>query len=82
MYTTVNDIKSQQQKDIWLYGGSELITSFIKHDLIDEYRLSIHPVVLGTGKPLFVNIHKQLNLSHVQTNTFKTGVVQLIYSKD
>lgn len=41
MYTTVNDIKSQQQKDIWLYGGSELITSFIKHDLIDEYRLSI-----------------------------------------
>ncbi|WP_312573206.1 dihydrofolate reductase family protein [Staphylococcus saprophyticus] len=81
MYTTVNDIKSQQQKDIWLYGGSELITSFIKHDLIDEYRLSIHPVVLGTGKPLFENIHKQLNLSHVQTNTFKSGVVQLIYSK-
>ncbi|WP_343327480.1 dihydrofolate reductase family protein, partial [Staphylococcus gallinarum] len=48
---------------MWLYGGSELITSFIKHDLIDEYRLSIHPVVLGTGKPLFENIHKQLNLS-------------------
>lgn len=81
MNTTVNEIKSQHRQDIWLYGGSSLINSFIRHDLIDEYRLSIHPVVLGAGKPLFENISKRLNLLHVQTNTYQSGVVQLIYSK-
>ncbi|PHK49387.1 dihydrofolate reductase family protein [Staphylococcus edaphicus] len=78
---TINEIKSYHQKDIWLYGGARIITSLIKHNLIDEYRLSVHPVILGKGKPLFENISERLNLSHTQTHTYKSGVVQLIYSK-
>jgi len=50
-------------------GGSSIITSFIDNNLIDEYRLSIHPVVLGSGKPLFENMSQRLNLSLLK-NTY------------
>ncbi|MCP1146432.1 dihydrofolate reductase family protein [Lysinibacillus endophyticus] len=75
----VNKLKCLPGKDIWLYGGANLITSFIQHGLVDEFRLSIHPVVLGEGKPLFVDIQNRLNLKLVKSNTFSSGVVQLIY---
>lgn len=81
LISAVNKIKSQCNKDIWLYGGAGIITSFIEHNLIDEYRLSVHPVVLGKGKPLFENVQDRLNLTLKQTNIYKSGVVQLIYSK-
>ncbi|MEK3934709.1 dihydrofolate reductase family protein [Sporosarcina sp. FSL W7-1349] len=75
----VNNIKKKPGKDIWLYGGSSLITTFINLGLVNEYRLSVHPVVLGEGKPLFVDIQQRLNLTLVQTRTFSSGVVQLCY---
>ncbi|MDG0842419.1 dihydrofolate reductase family protein [Staphylococcus equorum] len=81
MTRAVEQIKLAHTNDIWLYGGSSIITSFIENNLIDEYRLSIHPVVLGAGKPLFENINQRLNLSLLKTNTFQSGVVQLIYGK-
>ena len=78
----VEQIKLAHTNNIWLYGGSSIITSFIDKNLIDEYRLSIHPVVLGAGKPLFKNINQRLNLSLLKTHTYQSGVVQLIYGKD
>ncbi|KEQ26287.1 dihydrofolate reductase family protein [Paenibacillus tyrfis] len=75
----VNKIKNKPGKDIWLYGGASLITTFINLGLVDEFRLSVHPVVLGEGKPLFVDIKQRLNLKMVNTRTFSSGVVQLIY---
>ncbi|WP_143306196.1 dihydrofolate reductase family protein [Chitinophaga vietnamensis] len=74
-------IKQATGKDIWLYGGAKLIETFIQHDLIDVYRMSVHPVALGKGKPLFENLQNRLNLRLVKANTFKSGVVQLIYEK-
>ncbi|AID01358.1 dihydrofolate reductase family protein [Staphylococcus xylosus] len=82
MVVSLDEIKAQQTKDIWLYGGSSIITSFINNNLIDEYRLSIHPVVLGSGKPLFEHLTNRVNLIHVETNTYQSGVVQLIYNKN
>lgn len=41
---TVTDLKAKQGKDIWLYGGAGLIKTFIESNLIDVYRLSVHPV--------------------------------------
>ncbi|MFC3419952.1 dihydrofolate reductase family protein [Salinicoccus hispanicus] len=79
---TINRLKQQPGKDLWLYGGAELITVFINQGLIDEYRLSIHPVVLGAGKPLFGNLDERLNLDLKDTRVFKSGVVQLIYGRD
>ncbi|MGC5772692.1 dihydrofolate reductase family protein [Paenibacillus pabuli] len=78
----VNKIKNKPGKDIWLYGGASLITTFIHLGLVDELRLSVHPVVLGEGKPLFVDIKQRLNLKLVNTRTFSSGVVQLIYHID
>ncbi|AKN30023.1 hypothetical protein Ccar_03950 [Clostridium carboxidivorans P7] len=75
----VNKLKNKPGKDIWLYGGASLITTFINLGLVDEFRLSIHPVILGEGKPLFIDIKQRLNLNMVNTRTFSSGVVQLIY---
>lgn len=75
----VSKLKNKPGKDIWLYGGASLITTFIQLGLVDEYRLSVHPVVLGGGKPLFTDINQRVNLKLVDTKRYSSGVVQLIY---
>lgn len=75
----VNSIKNEAGKDIWLYGGASLIKTFIELGLVDIYRLSVHPVVFGSGKPLFEDLQQGLNLKLVANNVFKSGVVQLVY---
>ncbi len=75
----VAEIKKQSGKDIWLYGGASLIKTFIQLDLIDVYRISVHLTALGSGKPLFETLQHRLNLKLMNTNTFRSGVVQLIY---
>jgi len=82
IFEEVNKLKNKPGKDIWLYGGASLITTFIQLGLVDEFRLSVHPVVLGEGKPLFVDIGKRLNLKLAHARTFSSGVVQLIYHAD
>ncbi len=79
LVSKVNDIKAQPGKGIWLYGGASLIKTFIDLDLIDIYRLSVHPVVLGSGKPLFEDIKQRVNLKLLTVHQFRSGVVQLIY---
>ncbi|RED63295.1 dihydrofolate reductase [Cohnella lupini] len=75
----VNKLKNKPGKDIWLYGGGSLITTFIHLGLVDEFRLSVHPVILGEGKPLFNDIKQRQSLKMVNANKFSSGVVQLIY---
>ncbi|MCY1119977.1 dihydrofolate reductase family protein [Bacillus safensis] len=75
----VNKLKKKPGRDIWLYGGSSLITTFINLGLVDEFRLSVHPIILGEGKPLFIDINKRINLQIVETQKFSSGVVQLTY---
>lgn len=75
----VAEIKRQGGKDIWLYGGASLIKTFIQLGLVDVYRVSVHPVALGSGKPLFEDLRQRLALKLIATNVFRSGVVQLIY---
>ena len=70
----VLEIKRQPGKNIWLYGGAKIITTFLNLDLIDEYKLAVHPVILGKGKPLFQNIEKMHKLELVEIKTYKSGV--------
>lgn len=77
--TKVEEIKKEAGKDIWLYGGASLIKTFIQSNLVDIYRISVHPIALGSGKPLFEDLTERLNLKLIKTNIFKSGVVQLIY---
>jgi len=76
----VKAIQQQDGKDIWLYGGAKLIKTFIHHNLIDVYRISVHPVVLGAGNPLFDQLKERINLELSAVNRFRSGVVQLIYT--
>lgn len=75
----IRKLKRGPGKDIWLYGGASLISTFINLGLVDEYRLSVHPVVLGAGKPLFESLHDRLSLVLTDVRRYSSGVVQLVY---
>lgn len=77
----VLEIRNQPGKDIWLYGGAGLITSFMNQGLIDNYLLAVHPVILGAGKPLFSDIQNRVGLKLNKTTTSKSGVILLDYEK-
>ena len=77
----VAGILRQPGKDIWLFGGAELTTVFINAGLIDELWLSIHPILLGSGKPLFQNINGRKQLKLVESKTYDSGLVSLKYSQ-
>jgi dihydrofolate reductase len=77
---TVNKIKNEQGKDIWLFGGASLVTTFINEGLVDELMLAVHPVLLGNGKPLFQNIQQRVKLQLADAKTFSSGLVQLFYT--
>ena len=78
---TVEDIIHQQGKDIWLFGGSILLTSLLNAGFVDELQLSVHPVLLGKGKPLIGEIKKRIHFELIDTKTYSTGLVQSIYRK-
>ncbi|WP_142687217.1 dihydrofolate reductase family protein [Chitinophaga polysaccharea] len=75
----VTAIKEQPGKDIWLYGGANLIKTFIHSGLIDMYKISVHPVALGSGKPLFEDLKERLGLKLINTKVYRSGVVELTY---
>ena len=77
----VLEIKEQPGKNIWLYGGAK-ITTFLNLDLIDEYRLAIHPAILGKGKRLFQNIEDRRKLILIDAKGYKSGVTLLTYQSD
>ena len=72
-------LKEEFEKDIFVHGGASLAQSLASQDLIDEYRLLIHPVALGSGKP-WVAAPKKLRL--YATHRFSSGVVALIYVRE
>lgn len=75
----VNKIKKKEGRDIWLFGGAGLTGSLMKHQLVDEIQLAIHPVLLGAGKPLFNNIKDRIKLKLIDSKTYQTGLVSVKY---
>ena len=70
---------SVEKKDIWLLGGGEIVSILLNAGLVDEIILSIHPIILGKGVPLFPSIKKRVKLQLQQSIPFKSGLVQLCY---
>jgi dihydrofolate reductase len=76
---TILKLKQKPGKNITIFGSPTLTSSLIKMGLVDEYRFSISPIVLGTGKSLFKEVEEVIKLKLVEEKTFKSGVVTLHY---
>jgi len=75
----VKQLKSEKGKNIYCDGGAEVINELLKHDLIDEFIISVIPVLLGNGTRLFKDGRPEQTLEFVQAKTFETGLIQLHY---
>ena len=76
----VKKIKAQIDKDIWVFGGGDLLTQFIELDLLDELGIAVMPVMLGDGVRLFGNLKDWKKLSLTDCKFFKSGIVLLNYT--
>ncbi len=75
----VSELKQQPGRDILVFGSGTLVNELMRLGLIDEYRLMVFPVVLGSGQRLFGDGVEETVLELVGTDTFDTGVVVLTY---
>src|SRR5215211_5642672 len=75
----IADLKQEPGGDILLYGSGDLLNSLIGHDVVDEYRLMVFPVLLGSGERLFKDASDATHLGLVETRTFESGVTALTF---
>jgi dihydrofolate reductase len=78
----VSKLKQQPGQDILICGSADLVHTLMQHDLIDEFRLMLFPVVLGSGKHLFRDGIGSTALRLAETKTFSSGVVVLSYAPE
>jgi dihydrofolate reductase len=76
MLSKMKDLKAMPGKYLLLYGGAQTAQSLIKHGLVDEYRLDVCPIALGSGKPLFP---QRTPLKFASATPYKSGAVGVIY---
>lgn len=73
-------LKEMPGKDIWICGGSSIIQPLIRENLIDEYRVSVIPTILGDGILLFGKRETELQLRLKETKMYN-GIVELVYTR-
>jgi dihydrofolate reductase len=77
----IKKLKNSKGGDIHVWGSSELVHLLLKHDLVDELRLKIHPLILGKGKKLFDNSAMASAFTLVETTVTTTGVILTNYKR-
>lgn len=77
----LSELRTKEGLNIFCDGGSEIINELLKEKLIDEFIISIIPIILGDGIPLFRNKNPEMNLELISCRKFDTGLVQLHYIK-
>jgi len=75
----IKHLKQQPGKDLAILGSANLASFLLNAGLIDEYHVTVVPVVLGQGEPLFKDIQQRTNMRLLKTNTLRSGCVQLFY---
>jgi len=75
----VKELKKEPGKDILIYGGAGIVSSFVRENLIDEYHLFINPVVVGNGKTIYGDVKQNIKLKLLNTTPSSTGIVILTY---
>jgi len=77
----IANIQQRTEGDIWFFGGAALLESFLEHDLLDEMHLSVHPLLLGSGKRLFPNLLERKHFRLKTVQAYDSGLTQLIYER-
>jgi len=77
----VESLKAREGKAIFCDGGAEVIKELLQHDAVDEFYISIIPILLGAGIPLFKEGIPELRLQLVNTKSYASGLVQLHYKR-
>ncbi len=77
----IKKLKNSAGSDIQVWGSSELVPLLLKHDLVDELRLKIHPLILGTGKRLFDQGSTPIALTLKDRSVTSTGVILANYNR-
>lgn len=75
----VRNLKQQDGKEICVMGGGELARDLFEAGVIDEIGFAIHPVLLGSGIPLFHQMSRQIDLDLIECRPFKNGCVYVLY---
>lgn len=78
----VRRIREEDGKDIWFCGGADILRTFTELDLVDEYILTVHPVLLKSGKPLFAGKKKPHSIKLIHKRKLESGVVVLHYQPE
>lgn len=79
--TLIEGLKQKEGKHIFVDGGAEVVNQLIQMDLIDEYIISLIPILLGDGIRLFQDGRPEQNLAFVSSKFFEKGLVQLHYKR-
>lgn len=75
----IQNLKNESTSSLLIYGSASIVQQLTNLGLIDEYQLLVHPVALGSGKPLFENLKSRLNLALIETKKFNSGVICSTY---
>jgi dihydrofolate reductase len=75
----IESLKKQGGRDILTYGSISVVKKLVAVNLVDEYQLWVHPVILGNGKPLFERLKKNIFLKLVSQKVFSSGVMLIVY---
>jgi len=76
----VNDLKVQEGKNIYCDGGAQIVQLLLQKNLIDEFIISVIPILLGDGKRLFLGNSPLTKLKLIESNQYDSGLVQLRYA--
>ncbi|MDR6808129.1 dihydrofolate reductase [Dyadobacter sp. BE34] len=77
----IEELKQKEGKHIFVDGGAEVVNQLMQMDLIDEYIVSLIPILLGDGIRLFKDGRPEQNLTFVSSKSFEKGLVQLHYTR-
>lgn len=78
---SIDQLREEEGKDIWLACGGKLLTMLLNHDMIDEMIINRFPVILGFGMPLLPNNPKESKWSVKNSVSYQNGITQTTYTK-
>lgn len=78
--TLIQNLQQEEGSNIWICGGADVANQAVAENLIDEYHLTVMPIILGSGIRLFKDNNKEIKL-HLVKNINKNGVIDCLYEK-